>query len=42
MAKNAKKAGASEEEIIQTMLIAGYVSGNSPLNVAFQSYFENK
>jgi AhpD family alkylhydroperoxidase len=40
-ASNAKKAGASEEEIIQAMLIVGIVSGNSPLNVAFQTYFEN-
>jgi AhpD family alkylhydroperoxidase len=40
-ANNAKKAGASEEEIIQTMLIVGVVSGNSPLNVAFQTFFEN-
>lgn len=33
-ANNAMKAGATEDEITQTALIAGIVSGNSPLNVA--------
>ncbi len=40
--KNALKAGASEDEIIQTMLIAGLVSGNSPLNTSYVSYFDNE
>jgi alkylhydroperoxidase/carboxymuconolactone decarboxylase family protein YurZ len=37
----AKNAGANEDEIIQTMLIVGLVSGNSPLNVAYSSYYED-
>lgn len=40
--KNARSAGVSEEEIIQTMLIAGIVSGNSPLSVAYSSSYENE
>jgi AhpD family alkylhydroperoxidase len=39
--KKAKEAGASEDEIVQTMLIVGLVSGNSPLNTAYSSYFDN-
>jgi alkylhydroperoxidase/carboxymuconolactone decarboxylase family protein YurZ len=38
--KNARDAGASEDEIIQTMLIVGLVCGNSPLSTAFSSSFE--
>jgi alkylhydroperoxidase/carboxymuconolactone decarboxylase family protein YurZ len=34
---NARKAGASEDEIVQTMLIVGLVSGNSPLNAAYET-----
>lgn len=40
--KNALKAGASEDEIVQAMLIVGLVSGNSPLNTAYQSCFDHK
>lgn len=40
--KNALKAGASEDEIVQVILIVGLVSGNSPLNIAYLSYFDNK
>ena len=38
--EKAKEAGASEDEIIQTMLIVGLVCGNSPLNTAYSSYFD--
>jgi len=38
--KNARDSGASEDEIIQTMLIAGLVLGNNPLNTAYSSYTE--
>ena len=37
--KNAKNAGASENEIIQAMLIVGLISGNQPLNTAYASCF---
>lgn len=40
--KNALKAGASEDEVVQAMLIVGLISGNSPLNTAYMSYFDNK
>ena len=40
-AKNAKEAGASDDEIVQTLLIVGLVLGNSPLNQAFSSIFDN-
>jgi AhpD family alkylhydroperoxidase len=32
---NAKKAGANEDEIVQTMLIASLMSGSSPLHIAY-------
>jgi 4-carboxymuconolactone decarboxylase len=37
-AQAARKAGASEEEVIQTVLIAGYVSGMSPLRAAYDVF----
>lgn len=38
--KKAKATGATEEEIIQAMLIAGLHSGNNPLHNAYSAYFE--
>lgn len=35
-ADRARKAGASEEEIIQTMLIASIISSASPLHIAYK------
>jgi alkylhydroperoxidase/carboxymuconolactone decarboxylase family protein YurZ len=39
-AKKAINAGASEDEVVQTMLIVALVSGNSHLNMAYESVFE--
>ncbi len=35
--KRAQKAGATEDEVIQTILIAGLLSNTSPLHVAYDS-----
>jgi alkylhydroperoxidase/carboxymuconolactone decarboxylase family protein YurZ len=39
-ARKAINAGASEDEVVQTMLIVALVSGNSHLNMAYESVFE--
>lgn len=39
--ENARSEGVSEEEIVQTMLIAGIVSGNTPLSTAYSSCYGN-
>lgn len=43
-AKTAEKLGASKNEIIQTILIAGLISNTSPLHIAYDSagIFEDK
>ena len=37
---NARKVGVPEDEIIQTILIAGLLSGSSPLNIAYEAIHE--
>ena len=37
---NARKAGATEDEIVQTMLIASLLSGLSPLHIAYAAIRE--
>jgi alkylhydroperoxidase/carboxymuconolactone decarboxylase family protein YurZ len=39
-AKKAIQAGASEDEVLQAMLIVALVSANSHLNMAYESVFE--
>ncbi len=38
--EEAKKTGVSEDEIIQTMLIAGIITGNTMLHTAYESFYE--
>ena len=39
-ANRARKAGAGEDEVIQTMLIANVISGTSPLHIAYAGITE--
>lgn len=37
---SAKKAGVNEDEIIQTILIAGLIAGNTTLHTAYEAFID--